>query len=115
MDFSKKNYIYIAILAICIIFLGFLYNIAYITSFYYSIAAHITELWITVPAIVCAILFANNGTFWLTMIILSGLDAVFFRWYHGYSLTNITAIGTIKLTFLIVVFGVNLIKAIFRD
>lgn len=115
MGFSKKNYIYITIIAICIIFLGFLYNIAYIKSFYYSVAAHITELWITVPAVICAILFANSGTFWLTMLILSGLDALFFRWYHGYSLTDATAVGMIMITFLIAVFGVNLLKAIFRN
>lgn len=115
MGTSKKNYIYITILAICITFLGFLYDIAYIKSFYYSIAAHINELWIVVPAVICAILFANNGTFWLTMLILSAIDALFFRAYHGYSLTNATAIGMIMLTFLIVVFGVNLLKVIFRD
>ena len=112
---KKTTYISLTAIAIFIVFLGFLFKVQYITTFYYSIAAHMQELFIVIPAVICAILFANNGTYWVTMLVLSGVDAVLFRLYHHLSLTNLEAIGMIMATFLIVAFGVNLIRVILKE
>lgn len=111
---KKATYISLTAIAIFIIFLGFIFKVSYITTFYYSIAAHMQELFIIIPAAICALLFANSGTYWVNMLVLSGVDAVLFRLYHHLSLTNLTAIGMIMATFLVVVFGINLIRVILR-
>ncbi len=114
MGTRKANYIYITVAVAFTIFLGFLYNISYITTFYYSVAAHLHELFIVIPAIICAILFANNGSFWLTMLVLACIDAVGFRVYHNLGLADVTALLMIIVTFLITVFAVNLVKVLLR-
>lgn len=115
MNLRSKNYIFYAILMVFAAVVVELCNIPYIKPFLHQLYDYMRNIYILIPAIICAMVLMRTGAYWLLVAMCGILDVVYMAHSGGYSVTQYGITIPIFISFMLIVFIINVIKAIFSN
>lgn len=107
---KTKSYLYILAALVIIMVVGYVLNISLIKSACSTVLANAGNPWISVSAAVCAFIFYGNKNYWLVMAACALTVSLPYQFilvsHHAVLLTILLR----ALTFLIIVYLMNLLK-----
>ena len=115
MSTRNKNYIVLAIILAFIVIVVEFCNIPYLKSFQHQIYDYMKNPYIFIPALVCGIILMGRGIYWLLVLMCGIIDIAYITYNDGFSFTDFSITLPLLLSFLLVVFALNVIKALFSN
>ncbi len=112
MNSPTKTYLYITMFTVFTLMFSFIYNITSVKILCYSVAANVLNLYVIVPAVIGAFIFSYSVFYWPLVFIAAGIDAYALHYYTPDS--SFYDMAVIFLSFILIVFSLNLIKIIFK-
>lgn len=111
----SKTYILTTAFIAFIIILSYMYNLTFITDFAKKIYLNAHNMYITVPAIICSLIFLKQGAYWVLITICGIIDTGYIAYQTEISTENIYPITLIFITFVVISFILNTVISFFRD
>lgn len=111
----SKTYILTTAFIAFIIILSYMYNLTFITDFAKKIYLNAHNMYITVPAIICSLIFLKQGAYWVLITICGIIDTGYIAYQTEISTENIYPITLIFITFVVISFILNTIISFLRD
>lgn len=111
---SNRNYIIFAVILVFSAIIINFCNIPYLNPFLEELYHHMKNIYIAIPAVVCAILLTRVGMYWLLIIMCGIIDVAYIAYSNNIAYTDYSITLPMLFSFLIIVFGINVIRAIFK-
>ena len=113
----SKTYILTTAFIAFIIILSYMYNLTFITDFAKKIYLNAHNMYITVPAIICSLIFLKQGAYWILITFCGIIDACYLMYQTQTEITseNIYPIILVFITFIVISFALNTVISFFRD
>ncbi len=111
----SKTYILTTAFIAFIIILSYMYNLTFITDFAKKIYLNAHNMYITVPAIICSLIFFKQGAYWVLITICGIIDTGYIAYQTEITSENIYPIILVFITFIVISFALNTVISFFRD
>ena len=111
----SKTYILTTAFIVFLIFMSYMYNLTFIIDFTENIYYNAENMYITIPAIICSLIFLKQGAYWVLITICGIIDTGYIAYQTEISTENIYPITLIFITFVVISFILNTIISFLRD
>lgn len=113
----SKTYILTTAFAAFIIALAYMYNITPVIEFIQMVFYNMENMYITIPSIICSLIFLRQGAYWILIIFCGIIDTCYLVYQTQTEIisTNIYPIILVFITFIAISFVLNTIISFLRD
>ena len=113
----SKTYILTTAFIVFLIFMSYMYNLTFIIDFTENIYYNAENMYITIPAIICSLIFLKQGAYWILITFCGIIDTCYLIYQTQTEITseNIYPIILVFITFIVISFVLNTVISFFRD